>query len=106
MRRRRCWGYPSARWTGSGATVRPVAARLGEDAAVDPATTCRRAVVLQLREATYKTRPPGARVFFIQTVTVDLHEDFLKVRFPFNAAECAVGQTRLLVEVVVPSEIK
>jgi hypothetical protein len=28
-----------------------------------------------LREAAHKTRPSGARVFFIQTMTVDLHED-------------------------------
>jgi hypothetical protein len=39
-------------------------------------------------------------------VTVDLHEDLLKVRFPFNAAERAIGQTRLLVEVVVPGQVQ
>ena len=88
------------------AFVRPVAARLGEDAAVDPAAACRRAVVLQLRVAAHQTRPPGARVGFIQPVTVDLHEDLLQVRFPFNAAERSIGQTRLLVEVVVPGEVQ
>ena len=88
------------------AFVGTVAARLGEDAAVDPAAACRRAVVLQLRVAADQTRPPGARVDFIQSVTVYLHEDLLQVRFPYNAAECSIGQTRLLVEVVVPGEIQ
>ena len=88
------------------AFVRTVAARLGEDAAVDPAAACRRAVVLQLRVAADQTRPPGARVGFIQPVTVYFHEDLLQVRFPFNAAERSIGQTRLLVEVVFPGEIQ
>ncbi len=88
------------------AFVRTVAARLREDAAVDPAAACRRAVVLQLRVAADKTRLPGARVGLIQPVTVDLHEDLLQVRFPFNAAEGSIGQTRLLVVVVVPGEVQ
>ncbi len=68
--------------------------------------SCRRAVVVQLRVAADKAGTLRARVDFIQPMTVDLHEDLLKVRFPFNAAERAIGQTRLLVEVVVPGEVQ
>src|SRR6202008_675801 len=88
------------------AFVGAVAARLREDAAVDPAAACRRAVVLQLRVAADKTRPAGAWIGFIQPVTVYLHEDLLQVRFSFNAAERSIRQTRLLAEVVVPSEVQ
>src|ERR1700728_2658403 len=73
------------------ALVRTVAARLGEDTAVDPAAACCRAVVLQLRIAADKTRPPGARVDFIQPVPVYLHKNLLQVRFPFDAAERSIG---------------
>src|SRR3984957_13118311 len=72
------------------AFVGTVAARLREDAAIDPAAARRRAVVLQLRVAAHKTRTPGARIGFIQPVTVYLHEDLLKIRLPFNAAQGAI----------------
>ncbi len=39
-------------------------------------------------------------------VTVDLHQDLLEVRLTFDAADRAVGQSRPLLEVVVPGEVE
>src|SRR5262249_49099164 len=79
---------------------------LRKHAAVDPASASSRAVVLQFREAADESRLSGARIDFIQPMTVYLHENLLEVWFPFDAARCAIGKTLLLVEVVVPGQVQ
>ena len=61
---------------------------------------------LSILRTAHETRPPATRIDLIEMVTVYLHEDLLKVRFPFDAAGRAIGQMRLLVEVVVPGQIQ
>jgi len=75
------------RIVGDLAVARPIAARLGEDSAVDPAAARGGTVVLQFGEACHQTRPPGLRVDFIQSVTVDLHEYLFEVRFALDPAD-------------------
>src|SRR5262249_58164055 len=89
---------------GEPALARPVAARLGKDAGVDPAAGRRRAVVLQLGEAGRQAGPAGAGVDLVQMTPVDLLEHLLEVRFALDPADRSVRQTRTFVKVVVPGE--
>src|SRR5581483_12113660 len=82
-----------------------VAARLREDAAIDPAAAGGRAVVLALGKAAEQPGLARARVRLLQVKAVDLLKDFLHVRLALDPAEGTVRQEMRMVIVVIPGQV-